>query len=329
MAGAATPFKTKAIAGAWSAAGAIGSIVAYRNLRDYERKNPSARLACQQISASGIAQQQLGRSDLSIAWLSRSGRVDHFSGKASACFKLVGASGDIQVLATAHRRPPEGGDLDDDDEEIEGRGWNYYWRKPWELKIFFADKFAGLRGKVAGRGGEAEAEGKDGLDWDLDSLSLVHMSDGGRVEVLLGDPRGIPEFETHCVRRDAAAKSDSSRQRLHRVLGIVVAGAALAGGIRLMRSIQVSRSFGYARRSILAHPTVVGVIGPRANVQTSSGTYSRKYIDARLRLISDAGTVADVDLVATRDGDVNRPWRIALARMRSHGRNYELDKSLF
>jgi len=77
------------------------------------------------------------------------------------------------------------------------------------------------------------------------------------------------------------------------------------------------------RRSLLANSDVRAVLGPAADVQTSSGTFTARYINARLRLVGSDGAVADVDVAATREtGD---SWRIALARMRVAGASYNLN----
>jgi len=103
----------------------------------------------------------------------------------------------------------------------------------------------------------------------------------------------------------------------------------VAGGRRLAKSIRVSNSYGYIRRRLLAHSEVAAKLGPRASVQSSSGTFDAGYINAQMRLVGDAGGVADVEIAATRAEGGKGDWRVVLARMRFGGLTVNLDRGQF
>jgi len=171
---------------------------------------------------------------------------------------------------------------------------------------------------------EASEDVNDDLSgWAIETLVILPNGDVNSPQVLKGNPYGLPEYEAMCLRRDANSKDEKSRRRMYIVLALAMAGACFAGCQRLIKSIRVSQSYGFVRRSVLANSDVRAVLGPAADVQTSSGTFTARYINARLRLVGSEGAVADVDVAATREeGD---SWRIALARMRVAGASYNLN----
>merc|ERR1712070_675727 len=197
--------------------------------------------------------------------------------------------------------------------------------RPWELKRLIVDSAKGLVGQKDGdhRGYDSEKE----PDWDLDTLFFLPNGDTSLPSVILGNAHSIPEFEALCVRGDSATKNERSRRRLHVFAATVSAVALLAGGLRVVRSMGVSKSYGYVRRTVLAHPTVVEALGTGASISTSSGTFGKSYLNARLRVVGNDGAVADVDFAATRDAGHSRgAWRVAVARMSWAGRIHNLDK---
>ncbi|CAE8713891.1 unnamed protein product [Polarella glacialis] len=197
----------------------------------------------------------------------------------------------------------------------------YYWAKPWMLKTHFLETVSNVRKGIQSVPKEAT---EDLAGWDLETLVLLPAADASRPQVLLGDPLNLPEYEAMCLRRDHDTKDEKSRSRLRIVLGIASVLGLFAGCRRLIKSMSVSQSYGFVRRAVLADTDVQFVLGPTANIQSSNGTFTARYINARLRLVSDSGTVADVDVAATRDDGGIRPWRVALARMRVGGSIYKL-----
>eukprot|EP00747_Dinoflagellata_sp_TGD_P087325 gnl/TRDRNA2_/TRDRNA2_163592_c1_seq1.p1 gnl/TRDRNA2_/TRDRNA2_163592_c1~~gnl/TRDRNA2_/TRDRNA2_163592_c1_seq1.p1 ORF type:complete len:318 (-),score=43.98 gnl/TRDRNA2_/TRDRNA2_163592_c1_seq1:125-1078(-) len=312
--------KTKVIAGIWSAVGGGAGIYTYRYLRDFEEHVPCVQQAVREMSVSAAARRTLGDGELKVIRWTQRGDVDDLAGRARANFRVDGPSGSAHVYMSAkkRRRPfTPGESIEDDDDFVEqGRFW-YYWSRPWELKIAFMNKLRALRGVPSSAPAVSLAE------WDLDALFFLPRGDASCPAVLVGDARGLPEYEAVCIRHDAAAKDDRSRRRLHLLLVGAGIAAALAGCLRVYRSIFVSRSYNYATKFALTHPTVASALGP-ASVQTSSGTFGATFINARLRLVGEKGAVADVDFAATRDGASSKPWRIALAKMSHAGKTHSL-----
>merc|ERR1711982_29932 len=114
-------------------------------------------------------------------------------------------------------------------------------------------------------------------------------------------------------------------RRLHILFGTASVVALIAGGLRIIKSVKVSRSYGYLRKAVIAHPTVVAALGERASISTSQGTFGSTYLNARLRLVGDGGGVADVDFAATRTLSAE-PWCVVLARISWAGRTENLDR---
>merc|ERR1712007_391782 len=144
-----------------------------------------------------------------------------------------------------------------------------------------------------------------------------------------GDPTAFPEYEAFVMRRDAGAKDERSRRRLHVVIGLAMAGTLVAGSVRFVRSMGVSKSYNYVQTSLLRHATVREALGSRAMVQSSTGTFKPSFVNAKLRLVGDGSAVADVKFSAIRDGGGRNPWRVALARITHDGRTYDLDRAQF
>lgn len=320
----------KIVAGAWSAAGGVAGVVAYRRARDFEAHTPCVADALRELGASGAARSILGAGQLNVAWWPpRHSKVDPTSGHATARFTVRAESGQAaEVLISSRRNAGADGAELEDELDTEVGGWRSFLKRPWELKMQLTDSWRRMRGD--GGNDEAIAEARY---WDLHALVLVPggTSLGGREPIMiLGDARSVPDYESRCLRRDGEAKDEHSHKRVRRLMYLALSGAILAGCFRFYRSVGVSRSYGYAKQTVLAHAGVQKVLGPRATLQSSSGTFGPTYINAKLRLVNDAGDVADVELTALRDGGgAATPWRVALARMSARGRVRELDKALF
>lgn len=290
------------------------------------------------LAASGAARASLGDGELLLARWPRRSSVDLAAGMARATFEVRGDAGHVQVVVGARRRAKAQQAyeqaLEDQEDEEELMGWSRYFYRPWELKPVILGAFSSRSGssdKVAGvSGGEAEEEEPV---WDLEALFFLPGGDARRPAVLLGDPRTLPEYEALCMRRDAEAKGEYSRWRLRVFIGLALGGAVIAGAARLAKSVRVSQSYAHVKRALQAHPQVAAVLGPGARVESSSGTFGTRYIDARLRLVGSGGRVADVEVSATRDGPgaslAQRPWRVALARMSAGGLTHNLDRAAF
>lgn len=328
-AAAAKVAKGRLIAGVWSAIGGAAGYSVYRNIRDFEDNNPCVRDAVRVLATSSTARATLGNGELLVARWPRSGAVDRASGLARASFEVRGDAGSAYVVAGARRRAKNSGSQletlgEEDDEDTLDSGWRQYLSRPWELKALIVGKFRGSGSQKDGSGSDEEEQ-----PWDIDSLFFLPGGDVHSPTVLLGDARGLPEYEALCMNRDAEAKSERSQRRLRIVMGIALMGAVFAGGARLAKSVKVSQSYGFVRRSLIAHEEVTAALGPGAVVQTSSGTFGARFINARLRLVGQRGAVADVDVAATRDSGGGSPWRVALARMELGGLTYNLDRSKF
>jgi len=275
------------------------------------------------VADSQAARAVLGSGDLQLARWPRQGTVDLSSGRARAFFELRGEAGYARVMMSARRQSSAQAkweDLQEDEEEV-ASGWRYYWSRPWELKRSIVDKFRSLRGV---KQDDEEAE----LEWDVDALVFLPNGDVRSPEVLLGSPWALPDYECMCARRDAESKDEASRQRLYRVLAMASAGALIAAGLRFTKSVRVSKSFGFVKRSLLGHSEVAATLGKNVVVESSKGTFGARYISGRLRLAGDSGA-AEVDIAAVRHGGNSGPWRVSLARMMCGGRAFNLDRSQF
>mmetsp|Transcript_2012 Transcript_2012/g.5607 ORF Transcript_2012/g.5607 Transcript_2012/m.5607 type:complete len:327 (-) Transcript_2012:30-1010(-) len=324
---ATSSLKPKLIAGAWSAVGGAGIYQVYRHTRDFEAQTPCVVDAVKVLASSSTARAMLGSGDLSIARWARSSVVDHRHGLARAKFEVRGDSGVVHVVMGARRQAKAQEafqeSLEDEEDEEDLKGWRRYFYRPWEIKQQASAWLARRRGGGAAAPAAAEEEE---LAWDLDTVFFLPGGDADSPVTLLGDPASLPEYEAICLRRDAQSKSEYSRWRLRVVLGLASAGVVLAGGLRLVKSIKVSKSYGYIRRMLTTHNEVVAALGPGVRVQTSKGKFGARFIDARLRLIGGDGAVADVDVVAMRDGP---RWRMQLAKMHVGGSARHLDCSKF
>merc|ERR1711918_38643 len=107
----------------------------------------------------------------------------------------------------------------------------------------------------------------------MGTLAVMPSGDPSSAVVLLGNLYGIPFYEARYGKSDVLAKDEKSHCRLRIVLGGAFALAVLAGGFRMVRSIQVSRNFGYMRKRILNHPSVLALVGPNARIQKSEGHF--------------------------------------------------------
>jgi len=322
--------KPKIIAGTWTAVASIAGYKTYCKARDFEDHVPCLPRSLHELSSSTAAREVLGSGELKVGFWSRKVHVDAVAGRARANFKVHGDRGTAWVFMSARRGDKAQVAFEtalEDEEDAPAGGFSYYFRRPWEIKRALVDSAKGLVWRKA-----SETTGSDGEkepEWDLDTLFFLPDGDRTLPSVLLGDAHSVPEFESLCGAGDAISKDEKSRRRLQIFGGIVGACAFLAGSIRLVRSMGVSKSYGYARRTILAHPTVVNALGPSATISTSSGTFQASYLNARLRLIGKDGAVADVDFAATRDGGARGPWRVAMAKMSWAGRTHQLEKSNF
>ena len=300
--------KKRLIAGAWTLAGGAGAAKWYLDSRKYPDRVPGVQLAIQRLQTE-LGPVQLG------SW-PRQAYVDSQAGLTHGHFVVHDKEGPLRVLFAARRDKQ---DLEAEEDEGES-GWKYYWLRPWELKKWFLDKARSLR--------QGSTREEDLSAWNLETLVILNRSpiasqQGANATALLGDPLGLPEYEAMCVRRDSACKDEHSRRRMHIALGISLLGTLLAGGSRVLRSMRISQSYGFVRAAVLANPSVEAVLGP-SYIQSNSGTFTPTYINAKLRLVGNAGTVADVAVAASRDS-VQQRWNVALARMTVGGVSCNLD----
>lgn len=329
----ASGLKQKIIAGCWVSIGGTAAYKTYRHIQEFEERAPCLRDAELAIANSGAARAILGAGELSMARWPRNRSLDPSAGQARASFEVRGDQGSVHVVMGAKRRQQaqeawqKDTDEEADEEDELGSGWYRYWSRPWELKGLVMSKFQGFgaREEVAPKASEGEEE-QDA--WDLETLFFMPK---GSIEptVLMGNAAAMPEYEAMCLRRDAESKGAKSQRRLQVVFGLAAGGAMLAGGLRMAKSFNVSKSYGYVQRSLLAHSEVVGALGQGIRLQSSSGTFGASYINARLRLISEGGKGADVEVAALREGGSSSPWRVVLARMKSGGFTRNLDLSQF
>lgn len=317
--------KKRILAGTWAGIGFVGGVVAYRRLRDFETRAPAVDAALRRLEASEAARQVLGEGPLTVGYWPRQSHVEKFAGLSRASFKAYGPNGHFVHVLVGARREVEYQEAweDKEDEDVEVSALKYYWMRPWELKRAAVDKIKHFRKGVTTAVGIKEE--KDDLSgWQIDTLVFLPSGDHSSPQVLQGNPMSLPDYEALCLRRDAGSKDEHSRRRLHNVLCLFAVGAALLGGQRLLKSFRISRSYGHVRRSVLSNQDVLAVLGPTANIQNSTGTFTTRYIDAHLRLVGNKGAVADIDIAAIRDKGGEQPWRIALARMKVGGCLYNL-----
>lgn len=84
-----------------------------------------------------------------------------------------------------------------------------------------------------------------------------------------------------------------------------------------MRFVSVSSGFRHSQRAVLNNSDVVAVVGAEGRVQLSSGTFDSTFVDGKLRVVGKSAAIADVNITATRDGNVKNPWRILATRVRT------------
>lgn len=324
----ASNLKLKVVAGAWTSVAGIAGFKLYRNSSRFEEDVPYLGAALQELSSSSAARTVLGTGDLKIDFWSRSCRTDTISGLARASFTVRGDSGSAKVFMSAKRSAQAqlAFEAEYDEDASQSHGFSFYLTRPWEIKRLIVDGARSFFGSKKASD-SVESTTNENPSWNLDALFFLPSGDVTSPCVLLGSARSLPEYEAMCVLGDSDAKSPYSRRRLHIVLGTASAIALFAGGLRLFRSLTVSRTYGFVRRSVLEHPQVRAALGPNASISTSEGTFGKTYLDAKLRLIGN-GTVADVEVAATRRSNSSQGlWHVAVARMSCAGRTHNLDKS--
>jgi len=319
--------------GAWTAAGGLAAFTVFRRNRRFMQDTPCIQDAIRELQSSSQARSTLGEGEIQVANWPRVLKIYHNEGFSSASFQVQGSSGFVQVLMSARQEAAEKGAHDDDDEGLARGTFSFYWSKPWELKWLFLEKASAVGKALAfwRKKEKAEDLSREGehRPWKVDALVFLPNADIRNPVALIGEPQSLPDYESMIIRRDGESKGDASHRRLHIVMGAVAGAAFFMGCLRLGRSLKVSQGYGYVKNRLIAHHEVVAQLGPSARIQTSSGTFGAEHIDAKLRLLGDSNTAADVEIVATKDGDRRNPWRIAMARMRVSGRQLNLNKLYF
>ena len=305
----AAAFKKRGIAAAWTVAGAVGCGTVYVQHRKFEERFPCVQLAIKQLEDTAQTGKLGLGSQIRLSFWPRRGHVDKNAGLMRARFRVHSTDGRVaDVLVAAREKRNQVSEVweskEDDDEEQQ---WNY-WFRPWELKKAIVQRVRLLR-----QGFTASEVQSDSSTWSLETLVVLASDTSGRPLVLQGDPSGLPEYETMCVRGDAAAKSDRSRTNLKIALCLSVVGTLFAAGSRMLKSIRVSQSYGFVRRSVLEDRSVQAVLGS-SQIESCTGTFTPTFIDARLRLVGSSGTIADVVVAASRDSS-HQKWHVAVARM--------------
>lgn len=318
----------RAIGGAWATAGGVAAFKAYRRSSAFEASTPCFGAALERLQASPDVRALLGDGDFQVSRWGSKLRTDEAIGLCNARFGVSCGANSAQVLMASRRlRPQSGGEAaalqaEEEEEAAARRGFGYYLFRPWELKFAFMDSVRSL----AGRSPPVEQNSlKEALPWELDALVVLPRGPLQQPLLLLGDPRGLPDYEALYVRSDAEIKGESSTRRLQIALSVALAGAGVAALFRVMRSIAVTRSYDYMRRFVLQNSRVVAALGPGASISTSSGTFRTTYVNARLRLVGSGGAVGDVEFAATRTA-AGAPWRVAMARLNHDGRVVNFDK---
>ena len=319
----ASAFKQRAIAAAWTVAGAAGCGVAYTQHRKFEQRLPCVQLALRKLEDPSI-NAGLG-SQLQLSAWPRRGCVDKNAGLMRAHFRVQSSDGDVaDVLVSAIRdktthEASEPREEDDDAEEHAN-----YWFRPWELKKAILQRVRLMRqGFFSSEEEESELQRSSASLWKLETLVVLGTGTGSEPRVLQGDPSGLPEYETMYIRRDVTSKSDRSRTNLKIALCLSVLGTLVAAGSRMLRSLRISQSYGFVRKSVLENRSVQAVLGP-SQIESCTGKFTPTFIDARLRLVGSSGTIADVVVAASRDSS-HQLWHVAVARMTVGGVACNLD----
>lgn len=316
----ASALKQRGIAAAWTVAGAAGCGVAYTLHRNFEQRLPCVQLALRKLEDPSI-NTGLG-SQLQLSAWPRRGHVDKTAGLMRAHFRVQSSDGDVaDVLVSAIRDKTthEASEPREEDDDAEEHG--NYWFRPWELKKGFLQRVRLLR---QGFFSSSEEEMQPASMWKLETLVVLQGETSAQIpRVLQGDPSGLPEYETMCVRRDVSSKSDRSRTNLKIALCLSVLGTLVAAGSRMLRSLRISQSYGFVRKSVLENRSVQAVLGP-SQIESCTGKFTPTFIDARLRLIGSSGTIADVVVAASRDSS-HQLWHVAVARMTVGGVACNLD----
>lgn len=319
----------RVVLGCWTGAATFSGIYTYKYLRDFEKRVPCVHDAVQALAASKTARATLGQGDLRLTWWSGRGAADKVAGRSFASFQVAGDLGTASVFIGSSKRPQGPSFVPVEDEDVlEMSSFQYYWSRPWELKFAFLNKLRWIRG-MDPLAPLRPSPGSEDDPWDLQAVFIIPDSGTAEPQVVLGDPMGIPQYESFVLRRDSDAKGEQSRRRLSMFAGLALAAALVSAGLRVTRSLRVSQSYGFAKRGLLSHPLVVESLGSQASVQTSSGTFGSQYINAQLRLVGNTGSAADVRFTATRDGFKGGPWRVLLAKMSFLGKHRELDRAHF
>ena len=283
--------------------------------RKFEERFPCVQLAIQKLEDRSL-EVGLGK-EMQLGVWPRRGYTDQNAGLMRAQFRvrsLDGTTADVLVSAKREKSSQEAWESQEDEDDAENQG--NYWLRPWELKKALLQRLRLIRTTGSNEAPEHRST------WNLETLVLL-SENSGQPQVLQGNPHGLPEYESMCVRGDAAAKSERSRRNLKIALGVSAIGTLIASGTRLLRSIRVSQSYGFVRKSVLQSPGVQAVLGT-SQIESCTGTFTPTFIDARLRLIGSSGTIADVVVAASRDSS-HQLWRVAVARMSIGGVSCNLD----
>lgn len=320
---------TRVVLGCWTGAAAFSGVYTYTYLKDFEKRVPCIQDAVRTLADSKAARAALGDGDLRVPWWSARGQVDKVAGRSFASFQVAGDLGNATVYIGSTKRPQAPGFVPVEDEDmLEMSSFAYYWSRPWEIKFAFLNKLRWLRGMDPLAPLRA-SPGSEDDPWDLQAVFILPSGDASQPLEVFGSARAIPDYESVVLRRDSDAKGERSRRRLQIFGGLAFTAALVAAGLRVTRSMRVSKSYGFAKRGLLAHPHIVESLGAQASVQTSSGTFGPSYINAQLRLVGTTGSAADVRFTATRDGTKDGPWRVLMAKMSFLGKHRELDRVHF
>lgn len=307
--GCAMASKKHVIVGAWTLVGAAAGTKLFLDHGKYQK------LPCVQLALEELAAKRQFLEPLKLGLWPRQGHLDANAGLMRARFQVCGADGAMAHVLVGAKREKQHEDLEG--QEDEDQDWKYYWLRPWEFKKALVDKIRSI-----GRGSLGSALEDDPSQWRLETL--VVLPDGGKdSQALLGNPLSLPEYEAFCLRRDQSSKDDLSRRRLHTALCISFMATILAGGARLVRSGHVWQSHGFVRKAVLEDRKIKAVLGP-SHIESCTGTFTPTYINAQLKLVGNAGAVADVTVAASRDSS-HQSWHIASARMNVGGVMCKLD----
>ena len=312
MAGAA---KKRGIAAAWAVAGSVGCGVVYAQHRKFEERFPCVQLAINKLEDPSVHSGLGSRVSLSV-W-PRRGYLDQNAGLMRAHFRVHDLDGTTADILVAARRDSRSQEAWESKEEDDAEDQLNYWFRPWELKRAILQRLRPISQ------GSAASDAEENSSWTVETLVVVESSGNAQPLVLQGNPYILPEYETMCLRRDAASKSDRSRTNLKVALGLSIVGTLLAAGSRMLKSIRVSQSYGFVRRSVLQDRSVQAVLGS-SQIESCTGTFTPTFINARLRLVGSSGTIADVVVAASRKSSQHL-WNVAVARMSIGGVSCNLD----